>query len=226
MEGVSQGGRTVLFVSHNIGMIRALCPRCILLSEGSVVMDDRTEKVIPAYLSSGSAEETEGQVHWHNDAEAPGGDEMRLRALRLIGPQGEPRGIFDLEETIEIEITYEARKTLRDMRFKLGLITQEGILAFQTTDHNQRGKSVLGPGFYKARCTIPARLLNRGKYYVRLRASIAGTRLLVPNGEYLSFTMEGSGTYGSYYPENWPGVVAPQLQWQVDEKVSGNGHHA
>ena len=40
MENISKEGRTILFVSHNMGSIRQLCSRSILLKSGSVIMDD------------------------------------------------------------------------------------------------------------------------------------------------------------------------------------------
>ena len=40
MEEVSQQGRTVLFVSHNMGAVRSLCTRAILLEDGKLIMDD------------------------------------------------------------------------------------------------------------------------------------------------------------------------------------------
>ncbi len=54
MGEVSQQGRTVLFVSHNIAAIHALCTRAIMLNKGSIVCDDSKEVCIDAYeLSHG-----------------------------------------------------------------------------------------------------------------------------------------------------------------------------
>jgi lipopolysaccharide transport system ATP-binding protein len=50
LSEVVGGGRTVLFVSHNIGAIEALCPRSIHLVSGALVGDARTEEVVTAYL--------------------------------------------------------------------------------------------------------------------------------------------------------------------------------
>ena len=53
MQDVSKGqGRTVLFVSHNMGSISNLCKRCILLKNGSVFLDSKTENVIKCYLQN------------------------------------------------------------------------------------------------------------------------------------------------------------------------------
>ena len=50
MDEVAKGGRTVLFVSHNIGAIQALCNRAILLQNGCVGMDDSATETVGAYL--------------------------------------------------------------------------------------------------------------------------------------------------------------------------------
>ena len=109
--------------------------------------------------------------------------------------------------------------SVRGMRLNLGVVTHEGVLAFLSTDHIARGDATPSPGWYRSRCTIPARLLNRGGYYVTVSAGIPGVKKLLKGQQLLSFTMEGTGTYGSYFPENWPGVVAPMLEWETDERV-------
>ncbi len=56
MENVSQQGRTVIFVSHNMNALQRLCPCSILLNHGQVIMQDNTSKVIEHYLSTSSSE--------------------------------------------------------------------------------------------------------------------------------------------------------------------------
>ena len=52
MQDVASGGRTVLFVSHNMGAIESLCPRSIELADGSVVAMGQTDEVVQHHLSS------------------------------------------------------------------------------------------------------------------------------------------------------------------------------
>ncbi len=63
MENVSQQGRTVIFVSHNMNALQRLCPYSILLSHGQVVTQDKTSKVIEQYLSAVSSESS-GPNQW------------------------------------------------------------------------------------------------------------------------------------------------------------------
>jgi lipopolysaccharide transport system ATP-binding protein len=54
MEDVAHGGRTVLFVSHNMNAIQRLCPTCILLDRGRLVAHADTADVVIRYVSSSS----------------------------------------------------------------------------------------------------------------------------------------------------------------------------
>jgi ABC-type polysaccharide/polyol phosphate transport system ATPase subunit len=56
MENVSQQGRTVVFVSHNMNALQRLCPQSILLSHGRLITRDSTGNVIEQYLSAVSSE--------------------------------------------------------------------------------------------------------------------------------------------------------------------------
>src|SRR5205085_11096835 len=49
MEDVSRGGRTVLFVSHNLGAISRLCPRSLLLHRGRLAYDGETAATLAEY---------------------------------------------------------------------------------------------------------------------------------------------------------------------------------
>jgi len=63
MENVSQQGRTVVFVSHNMNALQRLCPRSILLDHGRLLAQDDTSKVIEQYLATASSK-TVGPNSW------------------------------------------------------------------------------------------------------------------------------------------------------------------
>jgi lipopolysaccharide transport system ATP-binding protein len=54
MGNVAKEGRTVLFVSHNMGAISSLCSRTILLSKGHKIADGETDQIIDEYIDAGS----------------------------------------------------------------------------------------------------------------------------------------------------------------------------
>ena len=55
MEDVSQEGRTVVFVSHNMNALQRLCPTSVLLSHGELITQGGTADVIEQYMSAGTS---------------------------------------------------------------------------------------------------------------------------------------------------------------------------
>lgn len=52
MDEVSKSGRTVLFVSHNLGAVKQLCSRSLLIKNGIIKQDATTDEVINNYLNN------------------------------------------------------------------------------------------------------------------------------------------------------------------------------
>ena len=60
MQDISRsGGRTVLFVSHNMAAIQKLCTKCILLQNGRFILQGKTEDVIQCYLEQSNSNQSE-----------------------------------------------------------------------------------------------------------------------------------------------------------------------
>ena len=212
-------GRTVFFVSHNMGAIRSLCETAVLIDGGRLVMHDTPQNVISHYLSSTVAKENEaeGQIFWNGETEpAPGNDEIMLRAIKLLGAPGRPQAVFEADQPIMVEIHYVVKTRLRGARFKLSVMTQEGEIAFVATDHVFQPETQ-APGVYRTVCTIPGKLLNRRNYVLGISCDVPGERVLIAQGEYLGFTISGAGNQSSHYPEAWPGAVCPRIDWNVEK---------
>ncbi len=214
-EVASRHGRTVFFVSHNMGAVRSLCEQAILIDGGRLVLSGKPGDVISHYLSASmpKGRDLEGEVWWKNDA--PRNEDVALRGIRLLDPAGAPQSTFEADKPIAIEIHYDVLQRLRGARFSVTLVTQEGELAFSATDHLFQRETQL-PGAYRTTCFIPGGLLNRRNYVVHVQCDIPGERYLLPGTEYLSFNVAGAGNQASTFPEPWPGVVCPRIEWRVE----------
>ncbi|MGF1479796.1 MAG: ABC transporter ATP-binding protein [Cyanophyceae cyanobacterium] len=218
MEEVGKEGRTVLFVSHNMGTIKTLCNSAMLLEQGKVVAQGTTAQVVDSYLNSATIRDFHhGEVYWQ-EQEAPGGEELRLASLRLLNSENRVQSHFDAEEPIQVEIVYRLFTQMRGMRIILQILTSEGIIAFSSTDHALRTEEE-APGLYKTNCTIPAFLLNFGRYSLKLHIGCPGVKVLLQGQEFLGFYVENANQHGSIFPEKWPGVVAPKLSWKTSVKI-------
>jgi len=216
MGDVAKQGRTVLFVSHNMGAVRSLCTRALVFSAGHVVFDGLTDEAIAYYLTKTAARvgDNEGLIIF-DEGEGDPAAEVVLRAIRLTDTVGQVRGFYDAAEPIRVEIDYEVRARLRGARAVLVVSTQEGEQAFLSTDHATR-EPEQAPGRYRTTCVVPGGLLNRRLYTVGVGFEIPGIRQLVPRQDHLTCVISGGGNQGSTYPERWPGVMCPALDWKTD----------
>jgi len=97
MEDVAKGeGRTILFVSHNMSAIRALCSRAILLKSGRVVASDTADRVIDGYLSCGTDAESTWERPSTKSAPPPPIHYRRIQAI-VTGAQPALQLVVDAE---------------------------------------------------------------------------------------------------------------------------------
>ena len=218
MKDVAGLGRTVLYVSHNMGSIKAMCSRALLIDGGHLVLDTTPEKAISAYIARTVEAREGGEIEWPDEAEAPGCEDVRLRSIRLVSPGGDVQSMFEVGKPIKMEIRYAVKRKLFGMRVNVGLSTEWGETALVSTDQGLQPLEV-EPGEYESVCTIPGDLLNLRTYVLSVGCGIPRRRKLIPYKSYLRFSTVGVGHHGAAPGQNWPGVVCPKLEWHI-EKLS------
>lgn len=105
MGEVAQQGRTILFVSHNMGAIKRLCQRAIFLHAGRVQDDGDAVQVVKSYLQGG-LNASQAERVWPDVELAPGNDQVRLQAVRVRDAHGRLTPDVDSSECFEIEVDY------------------------------------------------------------------------------------------------------------------------
>jgi lipopolysaccharide transport system ATP-binding protein len=213
-EVASKHGRTVFFVSHNMGAIRSLCESAILMENGRATLNGPPAEVISRYLATTVPDEIAGELDWTGSDDAPSCAEISLQRIRLLDGSGTAQSTFEAAQPVAVEITYQVKRRVRGVRFAVQFTTQEGEMAFVATDH-QFQHEIHDPGLYQTTCIVPGGLLNRRSYAVGIQCDIPGERFLIPMHHYLSLMVSGAGNQASSFPETWPGVVCPRMKWQV-----------
>jgi lipopolysaccharide transport system ATP-binding protein len=62
MDDIARSGRTVVFVSHQLGAIKSLCSRCLVLERGKVVFDGAPTEAVEDYLTRGAEAHMTGEI--------------------------------------------------------------------------------------------------------------------------------------------------------------------
>src|SRR4029077_3127344 len=128
MGEVAKAGRTVLYVAHNMPAISRLCQRAILMANGRVVQDGPVHEVISTYLNSGLG--TSAVREWSDLEQAPGGDIVRLCAVRVTDGEGDASDSVDIRKSFRIEMEYEVLKSGYILLPHLYVSNEEGVCAF------------------------------------------------------------------------------------------------
>jgi lipopolysaccharide transport system ATP-binding protein len=226
MQTVSENGRTILFVSHNMPAITRICERTILLDHGKILEDGPSHQVIGSYLNSGLG--TSAAREWDNPAQAPGDDAIRLRGARVRTEDGTISDAMDIRFPITIEAEYEITKPNEVWMLYFTLRNEEGEIIFCTidTDPEWRGQP-REVGHYVSRAVIPGNLLAEGTVFVTIAArTIEPTILRFNEREAVAFQvidkMEGDSARGDH-AGNLGGIVRPLLKWSTDFSRNGSG---
>jgi lipopolysaccharide transport system ATP-binding protein len=217
MDDISKGqGRTVLFVSHHMGMVTRLCSHSILLEKGRLLMMDSTETVVSHYLSNGG--EVEAERIWSDPESRPGNDKVRLLSVRATHSDGKAVGTVDIRRPIYVEIQYEILQELPYARVGCRLSTPDGTDVFSSADISNKDwqDRRRGIGRYISRCEIPGNLLNQGIYFVTVGGDIPYVEILFHEQNVISFEVEQTGGPGSHDRDKWVGVICPALSWDVE----------
>ena len=216
MEDVGRQGRTVLFVSHNLSSVTRLCPRAILVDHGRVVRDGRSHEVVRFYLHSDLG--TTAAREWRNEAEAPGNEWARLRAVRVRDDTGAISDKIDIRRPVDLEVEWEVLKPGRVLVPNLHFADQEGLLIFVSSDLDPewRGRP-RAAGRYVSTVRIPGNFLGEGTIVVGAAVSTMDpVEIHFYERDAVAFevidALEGDSARGDYGGDV-PGVVRPLLPW-------------
>jgi len=219
MSDVAKEGRTVLFVSHNMSAILRLTEQAIVLDKGKLVFHDATPRAVDFYMSSGFAEV--GERVWAAGEIPPDAEPFCPLALRICDAQGRIADTLRSTEPMTIGMEYRLDAPVTGLRVGLYLQTSRGELvftSFDTGDDDQfENHATRSAGYYTSRCTLPADLLNEGRYVMGVNASAFRVKRYFQDEQALTFSVDATGAPGMQWTEARRGLIRPRLQWQILE---------
>ena len=220
MSDISQGGRTVLFVSHNLSSIKTLCARTVLLDVGHVKAFGDTEDVLRIYRNMGL--KSGGERVWATKYEAPHGAHVWLRAARVL-QDGVSRSDVDIDKPVQAEIDFVNENNDARLFVEFQILDDYGVIVLNTV--NSPNANLLDErwfcepharGTYRFSCTFPGNFFNEGRYFVSVIIGIPGPRRVELRAERaLSFEVIETGAMRTPgFPGKWDGVVRVPLEWR------------
>lgn len=217
MGDVAQSGRTVLFVSHNMSAVLRLTHDAIVLEKGRLALHAPSPEAVDYYLSAGNARA--GERVWAEDEIPPGAAPFRPIAVRLRNGKGRTVDMIRSVEPFVIEVEYNLSAPITGLRIGLYLNATRGEAVFTTFDTDEPSRfekyTERQAGQYISRCTVPADMLNGGRYSLGVNASSYGIRRYFGEEQVLEFGVDATGAPGAQWAEPRPGSTRPRLNWEI-----------
>lgn len=209
-DAKTNDGRTVLFVSHNMAAVTALCQRAILLEKGEMVFDGPARKGVERYLQNNSSDVNQ-EKSWP-PSEGPGDYRGRLSMVKVSPASG---NVFSLSAGIKLEFRVICHTPGLRINLAFEIITSDQILVLQHGIALADGKAV-EPGNYEISVDIPGNMLNQGRYLINVW--LGGSFKPPKRCDHVAgFTIEHTQIDHIMVPV--PGILRPVLNYQ--QKFAG-----
>ena len=223
MSEVSRGGRTVLFVSHNMAAIENLCTRGVVLHQGELLYDGGSKEAIQYYLNSLSTRSGTGNVvELDNVGDRRSIVAPLLRRLEFLTENEQPltEGL-PIGSRLRVKVHFDLPKPTTNFNVGLGFNNSYGhriFTAHSVFEPNRWVKERLGAQVLS--CEIPSFTLTPGEYTVKVWLDLKGSEADAIE-DAAKITVLESDFYGTGKVP-WNGAMVLKHNWYLEETAQGN----
>jgi lipopolysaccharide transport system ATP-binding protein len=215
MEAAGRDGRTVLFVSHNMGAVAGLCDRALLIDGGRVLLDGSPADCIARYVEGVPASPSEVTAR---DTD-PAGRTLVLERVAIRTSSDATRAALDNGTPAYLEVTFWVERPGTSYAIAAEIESAASGVLFASSTLDGRPAEELGTfasrGRYVARLALPTEWLRGGAYRVRVAATVPNVIILDRFAEELTFTIDDTASPMTVLGEARRGVIVPRLPWTV-----------
>ncbi len=167
MKSASAGqGKTILFVSHNLAFVQALCPRAILLEQGRLKADGPTADVIQHYIQG---------IQSSQDSLTRSGNLLaELQSLQMYNEKDQPSALIQQGQPCSFVLEYHAKQALEQVGVALGFNDMGGQRILSIWSEFQQQRFSFSPGMNTIRITLPAMKLMPANYMLASYLTASG----------------------------------------------------
>jgi lipopolysaccharide transport system ATP-binding protein len=224
MGDVVGDGRTVLFISHNLAAVRALCQSAIYLQHGRIAYAGDVNAAIEKYTNQdGTRQRARPQLE--PDPARP----TQILSAVVENPEGRPATDIPHDQPFWVWLKLAIRRPLYTVYVALHILDaeMETILTLRDVDQGESSIASQPPGTYAYRVRLQAPHLVPGKYWlsVEIRLHASWARDIVDRAEGIwPFEVYDNGSALSRMNLSWSGKFSLPVQWQcVERTLPGEG---
>jgi lipopolysaccharide transport system ATP-binding protein len=214
---VTQSGRTVIFVSHNIPSVTSLCTRGLLIEHGTVTFDGSITETVQSYLARRRRLEGAGDL---DEVERDGTGAIRFKSVRISNDEGGPELYPGREATVEMAFSTAEAVPGHQLDLALGINTVLGerlATLWTRFDPSETLRHVEVAEGTTLTCRIPELGLAPGRYFLTLYLSRGG-EVLDRIQNQVEFTVAPGDYFGTgAMPTDAQGPFLIRHEWRVTE---------
>ncbi|TDE28056.1 ABC transporter ATP-binding protein [Flavobacterium ranwuense] len=207
MQDISRtGGRTVLFVSHNMAAVKSLCTRGILLENGKIKDVNNISSIISNYLllNSDSSAEWKREIKTESD--------LFFDRIYVSNSHSQITNQIASGEDFTINIFLNALTSISNSTVSVKFVNAEGIAVFTTSVHDYDNDfEVIKKGKYELIANISKNILLPGSYNLVIACFVSRTKLFDILEEKISIKIEDLGVKKRDLDRE--GFVVPNYKW-------------
>lgn len=168
MDEVSKSeGRTVLFVSHNMGAVENLCTSGVFLKDGCLVKHDAVQKVLMDYTRSIEADSSKFEL---GNRSRKGGDRFRFKKVTLLNEQFDELSYANSGAVLGIALEFDSEEVFDSLIIRIQIADQLGNICFTCNNFHSYEPFKQISSKERIICFINKLPLNEGDYFLNLQA--------------------------------------------------------
>lgn len=206
----SEGGRTVLFVSHNMAAVKSLCTRAVVLEYGNVVFDGGASEAVDYYLKSDML--NDGATYINEQPK----ESADILNVQIVDKNREVSSVFGFDDQIHIRFTYSITSAL----------IKRALIGFRIKDQYERvifssesSCTNLGAseGVNDCMVKLPAGVLVPNEYRVIVGYHVPNQEVISLLEDIVSFKIEETGSEMQSYIGSDYGCIVLKCNWSQEE---------
>ena len=210
MNDISESGKTLLFVSHNMGAISQLCNKIVVLNNGEVSFIGEVQKGIEHYLGYSKNKQKFDVSKYKTDT-------LEIKEVLLTHKDKREDTLFDIDEDILVHVNYEVLKRIEAVRMDI-IVSRFGADIFYSfiTDDLEEDYIDLEVGLHSFCYKINRKFLKAGQYSAKISFGTSSEIIIYIKD--INFDVEEItiNTNNKGYKQDRSGSVIGQGEWLID----------
>lgn len=216
MKRVGEDGRTVLFVSHQMGMLAQLCNRALMLDQGKLIRQGDTQEVIAHYVSSlGYGKDSTYSASLDKTKDKP----VYLSEIQSLNEEGTPTSDFGHTDEITLKIKGVFNRYIGNVMLSVSVKDRLERRVFTNRIHLEQWDISEGTSTFTATMKIPRVFLMPGKYLFMVLLSVPKVEIIDLVDHVCPIVINDLGSDAAMFEGKDTGCVFANCEWLVQPGV-------